>query len=190
MMHATMHDLKTVLYNILQQNNIVPKYFGLGFIQCKINENYRAHFYHPDIKPIVNIKEEIHDHRYNFTSYIVKGKLTNITYDFIEDDNGIFVKQFESCNKDIEVIDNKITNGNIFLKYEQDITEGNNYFMDHTWFHTVETDKCVTLLSRTNYMKEYSNVIRPINQEKICPFSKNISEDECWKIIKELLEIK
>lgn len=179
---------KEELYFYLKNNNIKPNYFGLGFIQCKISESIRAHFYHPSIQPIVNIEEEIHDHRYNFTSYILHGKLINKRYKFVEDDNGQYIKQFESCNKNIEVKDQKITIGNIenFGKSDN-LIENCNYYMDHRWFHTIQSENCVTLLRRSEYKKEYSNVIRPINSEKICPFSKTVDAQECWNIIKELL---
>lgn len=180
--------MNAVLYEVLRKNAIVPQYFGLGFIQCKINDNYRAHFYHPEIKPIVNI-EEIHDHRYNFTSYVVKGSIKNKLYEFIEDSEGEYCKKHESCNPLIEVEPNAVY-GNIKLLSRNVINENESYFMNHMWFHKVSTEKCVTLLSRTNYTKEYSNVIRSKYSVKICPFSETMPEDDCWKIIKELLEIK
>ena len=65
---------KLELKEILLKTN--PQYFGLGFIQCKINQHERVHIYHPDLMPIVNIEEEIHNHRYDFESTILMGKLT------------------------------------------------------------------------------------------------------------------
>ena len=76
---------KQELKNILLQTK--PHYFGLGFIQCKINQYERIHVYHPDLMPIVNIEEEVHNHRYDFESKILMGKIKNKKYQFLENKN-------------------------------------------------------------------------------------------------------
>jgi hypothetical protein len=58
-----------------------PHWFGLGFIQLKLTNNERMHFWHPDLQPIVP-EEEIHDHRYDFESFVIKGELRHQIYTF------------------------------------------------------------------------------------------------------------
>lgn len=166
----------------------VPSYFGLGFIQCKISSGKRYHFYHPTVLPIVNIEEEIHDHRYDFFSTILFGSLENKIYSFTENVDGNYYKQYESCEEG-KKSPSKITKGNIeLLSQEIHSVSNGNYIMLHTMFHTVSAKLCVTRLNRSIYKKRYSNVIRPINELKICPFSLKLKESECWSVINDILD--
>jgi len=57
----------------------------------------------------------------------------------------------------------------------------------HDEFHRVKATDCITLLSRSDYKKEFAQIITPINQESICPFSKQIPEEQLWNIIKKMI---
>lgn len=176
---------KNEIYKLIE--NTTPAFFGLGFIQCKINFHERVHFYHPELVPTVNIEEEIHDHRYDFTSKVLKGSLRNRIYCFGPFKNGSHYKQSESCNEHVKIEDNPKTIGHIFIKSDTTHHCGESYSLTHDQFHTVSSDICITHLTRTDYKKELSHVIRPLNGQVICPFSKKLSIDECWKIIEKCL---
>lgn len=175
------------IYQILE--GVSPKFFGLGFIQCKINEKERIHFYHPDLKPTVNSLEEIHNHRYDFVSKILRGSINNKMYHFFDSRENTHYKQSESCNENIKIEDNNKELG--FISLFSDLTHKTNetYSLHHTNFHTIETDFCITHLKRTIYKKEFADVVRPIDGKVICPFEKKLSQDDCWTIIKECIEI-
>lgn len=188
-------NINNKIWEQLTLKKTKPMFFGLGFIQCKISSEERYHFYHPSLIPVVNIEEEIHDHRYDFVSTIIKGTLTNKIYDFKENINNtsinnLYIKTKESCDKNKEVMDDIKKYGNISLILESDYNEGQQYFMDNNTFHTVKAINCITHLKRSEYKKELANVIRPEKTVKICPFSIVIDEEKCWELIKEMLEIK
>lgn len=171
------------LYNLLKEKQVKPNFFGLGFIQCKVSNSERYHFYHPSLLPTINYEEEVHDHRYDFNSKILKGHLRNKLYEFNENIDGKYNLQQESCNPNIKVKDSFIKYGNLKLISDVTYKENDTYFMGHTCFHTVESSLAITHLIRSEYKKEFANVIRNNNNKKICPFEKQISEKECWEFI-------
>lgn len=177
------------LYQTIRQLERKPCYFGLGFIQLKINENERFHFYHPSLLPIINIEEEVHNHRYDFISEVLVGELNNKIYHFSSDINGHYQKEYESCNANIILSkeDKNIQLGELKLFTCMKINKGEKYFMDNRTFHTLETKVCMTKLTRSQYLQQYAEVVRPINTEIICPFSQKISESDCWDIIEEVM---
>lgn len=177
---------KKYLLQILKETN--PHYFGLGFIQCKINKYERIHIYHPDLMPIVNIEEEVHNHRYDFESTILLGSITNKKYEFIEGSKQTHFLQNESCNETIKVENNQNKYGTINLISEDTVNVGESYFMRYDEFHTFQTTQCITYLKRSDYKQDLAQVIRPLNNEIICPFSKKLKEEECWEIINKTLK--
>ena len=178
---------KQELKNILLQTK--PHYFGLGFIQCKINQYERIHVYHPDLMPIVNIEEEVHNHRYDFESKILMGKIKNKKYQFLENKNTpTHFLQDESCNENNKQDNSEKIYGNIILQSEQCINKDETYFMQYKEFHTFQTTKCITYLKRSDYKQEMAQVIRLLEGEIICPFSVKLSPEQCWEIINDCLQ--
>lgn len=180
-----------VLYQELKNLQAKPQYFGLGFIQLKVNALERYHFYHPDLLPVVNIEEEVHNHRYDFESEIILGSLTNKIYHFEQSENGLYLLENESCSEIKLTEDQKNKKiGNIELFSTIVYEKGNKYFMDYRTYHTVNTKKCVTKLTRSKYLQETAQVIRPIDSLTICPFSLKLDESVCWDIIKKVIDNK
>lgn len=54
---------------------VIPHYFGLGFIQLKLSEHWRIHFWMPSWPTIPGAETEFHDHRYDFISKVLHGRL-------------------------------------------------------------------------------------------------------------------
>tara|TARA_Y100000034_G_scaffold136841_1_gene216279 strand:- start:4528 stop:5115 length:588 start_codon:yes stop_codon:yes gene_type:complete len=165
----------------LQENERIY-FFGLGFIQIKLSDKYRIHFYN---KKLPSITDSIHNHRYDFNSYILKGEFTNQV--FKEDKGGeLFTLNNESCNPEIEAPE---LSKKIYLTEDSKkvYKEGESYFMDYTWLHKVESDYAITLLERSNYKQEFAQIALKENEENICAFSKKIDEKLLWSIIGEML---
>lgn len=161
-------------------------YFGLGFIQLKIDDTYRLHFYSPELPPIT---EDIHNHRYDFYSRILKGSLTNYRYSIANGSD--FIMSNESCNPDIDAPANKKF-CNAALASQNTYTGDKSYAdksyrVAHDEFHRVEATNCITLLSRSDYKKEFAQVVVPRNKESVCPFSKQIPEKRLWEIIENMI---
>ena len=83
----------------LKKNAESIHYFGLGFIQVKINFPNRIHFYTTQLDKTVQ-EEEIHNHRYNFKSQILKGRFTQTIFTANKTDLSYthYMTQ-ESCNE-------------------------------------------------------------------------------------------
>lgn len=167
----------------LKSNYQMIHYFGLGFIQLKINDDLRLHFYTHKL-PSIMPKEEIHNHRYNFTSVILKGVLGYELYTPIEGSR--YIKRTVSCdpNKpvpdDAEECDIVCINSGFY-------TEGSHYRLNRDIFHRVwSPDEAITQVWRNRDRREFAQAIGHPN-EQVCPFSKTVDEDELWEIVESML---
>jgi hypothetical protein len=174
-------NIKEIDYNWLRNNHERIYFFGLGFIQLKINETYRLHFYIPELPSFV---DHPHNHRYDFESTILKGEFTNNIYKEV---TGLdFIIQEDSCSEGF-IPTKKPRNANFELVSSTTYTTGETYSMNHETFHTVKADRAITLLKRSAYKKELADVAYPSNQKKVCPFMSKLSEDLLWDYIKQEL---
>jgi hypothetical protein len=170
----------------IKKNNIKIHYFGLGFIQVKLNDFERLHFYTNKLSKTVE-DEEIHNHRYNFVSLILKGKFTQSIFEVKSDINGDYLLTKESCDENNKM-DFPKEPVSIIKVYEQYYLESHSYHINHNTFHTVHAeDNTITFLKRSTYMKEYADVIFHKNKSLTCPFSNKVSENDLYDIIKSML---
>lgn len=164
--------------NWLKENHQMIHYFGLGFIQLKINDEYRLHFYSPELPPIIG-EEDIHNHRYDFESLILKGEFSQDLFSVVEGDTHL--KTFENCSEDkVDVPSEKCS---IKLISTENYKSGDKYKISHKDFHRVRAKNCITLLRRGPKVKELAEVIIPAQNQAICPFSLKIDKDTLWKIV-------
>lgn len=174
--------------NWLKNNHEMIHFFGLGFIQLKINSSFRIHFYSPKLPSIIG-DEDFHNHRYDFVSRILKGHFSQEIAEIAERiDGNTHVMEDESCQKDNKI---KTERKSCSIKTIEKnfFRQGEFYSLKHNQFHRVKNpiDNCITLLCRGKYQKEFAQVIRPIDVIGVCPFSKKIEEKELWEIIEEML---
>jgi hypothetical protein len=167
----------------LKKNHQMIHYFGLGFIQLKIDKHNRLHFYTPELPPIID-EEDIHNHRYDFTSSILRGKMEQQL--FVEIPGATHIKEDESCQADVKP-ETSPSNCSVLMTSSHTYAEGSSYFIDHDTFHRVKTNNCITHLNRGGYKKKYAQVIRPMESGKICPFSQKIEEGRLWEIIETMI---
>jgi len=163
-----------------------PHWFGLGFIQLKIDDDRRLHFWHPDLMADTP-EEELHDHRYEFTSRIVRGAMTHETWEFVEDQYGDHEMVEVSCEPGKEADPNPVARGHVRLAGRYTMVEGSVYTFPPTGFHRIEASRAVTLLTRGPKVRDVARVIKELGAPTVCPFSKDIPEDELWGYIADLL---
>jgi len=178
-------DLKT-----LQERHTKIHFFGLGFIQVKVSDKERFHFYHPELSAFVP-PEEIHNHRYDFTSRVLKGCFEHEIYSVVDRStagirNG---KAREvSCDPnepapeaEIDVLATKLTT--VRLK------AGSNYDLHSDTFHRVlpATEPTITHLTRGEKKTAFATVVSTA-EERVCPFSRNLEETELWDWVKKIVE--
>lgn len=170
--------------NYLRSFGVEPAYFGLGFIQLKIQEHKRLHFYHGSLPVLV---EEPHDHRYNFISYIMQGVFEQTIYGWQQDPDGEHQKFWEDC-KPNSVVPAEPERGRIWDMIHTEQGAGTHYQIYADTLHTVRArENCITYLVRQPPFKDYAAVVRKDGAEKVCPFSQPIPVDQCWEMIEDML---
>jgi hypothetical protein len=168
--------------NWLKSTGATPHWFGLGFIQLKISDTQRLHFWHPDLVANTH-EEEIHDHRYNFASRILRGSIVNHTYCFNVNNNGKYTLSKTDCSPNF-VSDASYT-GDVSLLSSSTLSAGDEYYMSADTFHRIEATHAVTLLTREPTTKAFARVAALNDELTTCPFSRNIPTNKLWDYIEE-----
>jgi hypothetical protein len=171
----------------LKENHQMIHFFGLGFIQLKIDPYTRLHFYTTKFSPIV-ADDSAHNHRYDFISHILFGELKQYLYLFKEDPLGQYVLEQEACQEGAEPSPTKRT-GDLIEQSAKSYGPGGSYTLLSSEFHKVEARQdTITYLLRGHQTKTLADVIRHKDSEKVCPFSKKISETDLWLIVDEMIK--
>ena len=178
-----------MLIDELKSYNVKPAFFGLGFIQLKINDKERYHFWHEDLPGII-AEEEIHDHRYDFISEVLYGSLYQEVWDFEENYLGTHEMYEVSCDAENTVDPSYICTGDVYLTSSYELIVGSKYTMFADTFHKAKplNGYAVTKLTRSATTKSMARVIKPKNTSHICPFSVKYSEKELWEKIESMLK--
>lgn len=164
-----------------------PKFFGLGFIQLKLSEEERLHFYHPSLTANVP-EEELHDHRYDFRSKVLAGSLTNEIWTFTSDPKGEQELVKVSCEPGVPVpADMKPVVGRAAKALSFETIAGAEYTIGHDQFHRVYGQECITHIQRQPKAKPFASVIRGTGADHVCPFGVEMSTAECWDLIGEMV---
>jgi hypothetical protein len=163
-------------------------FFGLGFIQVKVSDERRFHFYHKALPAFVDTP---HNHRYNFTSNVINGRLTNYIWRETSDGPQKGVIERVSCRKD-EEIDPQTRHTTIECESLFLTCAGSGYYLQHNVLHSVVPDLArgpvVTHIMRGPIVKEYADAFRPEGLERVCPFSRNMKTQDLWLIVEECLK--
>ena len=180
-MYTTIND---ITIEDLKKKCTMIHYFGLGFIQVKLGPTHRVHFYTDLLPPIVD-KEDVHNHRYDFTSKILHGNFHQELFKIVE--GNTYTLHNESCKEGYEETTSEQIVCGIEKIDDRWFYKGETYSISHETFHRVEATDAITMLTRSEYKKELAQVTRPINAPKICPFSKKIEDWELWQIVETIL---
>lgn len=163
-----------------------PQWFGLGFIQIKLDAKRRMHFWHPDLMADTS-EEELHDHRYDFHSTIVAGGLTHEEWNFVPDPSGDHELAEVSCKPGTSTEPKVLERGNVKAGNTYNMCAGSSYSFKKECFHRIRASKAVTFLQRGEVAKDYARILRPIGQPSVCPFSRQIPEPKLWDYMADLL---
>lgn len=172
--------------NFLKANAKKIHFFGLGFIQIKIDDFHRVHVY-TDKFPSTTMEEEIHNHRYQFNSAILKGTLTQKIYSVRDDRDGHYLLTKEVCNPEIEKKEHHATSCDVTLTQVHHFAAGTVYWTAANTFHQVESKNAVTFITRGGYEKSEADVVYHHSKTTTCPFSIKVSEEKLWEIVEEVL---
>ena len=182
--------------DVLRGYGVTPEYFGLGMIQLKISDTSRLHFYHDDLPVLV---DEPHNHRYPFHSSVLNGSLYQEIFEFVPEtyDKLLYDNQCSHVMAEVSCDPAKpgtriIAKGGCRSMMATNHLKGSSYWISADTFHTVlAADNCITLLDRNaKAEKEFASVIRAQDSVPVCPFSAPINEEECWRLIEDMLPKK
>lgn len=176
-------------YDWIRRNAQLIHYFGLGFIQVKLSADVRMHFYTDRIDPTVT-EEEIHNHRYDFRSDVIRGMLQHKLYSC-----RYLPEVFEGTHWLGEVSCDPKKPGRstgipvvLTLACQTRMSAGSHYTLDKDTFHRVESKNAITFLHTVPREREFANVARPIGSSPaVCPFSKQVPEVDLWKIVRGMM---
>ena len=169
----------------LRANATKAHFFGLGFIQVKLDDLHRVHFYHRDIPAFV---EDPHDHRYDFISIVKRGCLLNKVWKLIPgDDHEV---SFVDCRLGGEQAPSEFRTGVVALGSFK-THEGSGYHMHSETLHTVhpvfELGPVITLVQRELPFKDHARSVKPVANLSVCPFSRPMPDDELWQIVRDCI---
>ena len=172
----------------LKASGCEPHWFGLGFVQLKLNEHERIHFWHPGHGQITP-EEELHDHRYGFTSLVLGGEILHEIWEWTACQDGDHEMVEVSCKPGTDAAPAPLGRGRVAAAGRHVLQAGMEYSFSPEGFHKGGTRiGAITFLTRGPVVKDTARVIRPVGQPSVCPFSAPKSSDECWSIISGLLQ--
>lgn len=167
------------------RRNGTPQWFGLGFIQLKLTETTRLHFWHPSLKGGLSFEEELHDHRYDFTSTILKGALSTEIWS-VHDGLGHEMYRV-SCTPDSDQSPAFLRTCKPRLECTYQTGVGQSYSLPMDTFHRTSAETCITFLERGETVKEHARVIRSPREAMSCPFATTIPAEKLWATIDEMI---
>lgn len=158
--------------------------FGLGFIQIKLGLSTRVHLYTDKVKQTTE-PEEVHDHRYGFTSDVLMGSLTNELYHVNKDPEGNFTLREVTCKKGVEGESEPLYHCELKSLGKFIQKAGSSYALQADTFHRVSASEgTLTFLTRDPPpYPEHARVVGKRDRPLVCPFSANtFTVEELWGI--------
>jgi hypothetical protein len=176
--------------NALRKTGARPAYFGLGFIQLKLNETERLHFWHESFPGVVD-EDDLHDHRYNFESTVLAGSIWHETWTFLTStlSNATHQMLEVSCSPDAAHEPKLLAHGWARRSNKYVLTAGSSYTINMDEFHRGGPNRrAVTLVRREPTIKELARVVRPVGYYHVCPFSNKLgTEDQLWDMMNRII---
>jgi hypothetical protein len=164
-----------------------PYWFGLGFVQLKLSDTERIHFWSPEI-PYPE-REEIHNHRYDFTSHVLAGQVIHETFLVMNifKDNTLATHEIftTTCMPGVEGTVEETTPCDLRATGIYTLNSGSTYHFPHTMFHTTKDTKfAITHLTRVLPKPlEFASVVKLRGAETVCPFKEKLPTKVCWEHI-------
>jgi len=161
-------------------------FFGLGFIQVKLNDSVRYHFYCPDLPQFT---DSPHDHRYWFVSTVLRGSLRNKIWEIDPSEGGRpKIQRYDSCGSG-EAPPRLTCEVQAKVRTEFVVQEGSQYFIPADVFHQVMAVSlpCITMIQRGPKEKKFARILEDFDTVPVCPFSKVLEEHILWDHVRSCL---
>lgn len=168
------------------------RYFGLGFIQIKLDAAVRLHFWVPDWPTIPGAETELHDHRYVFESQVLTGALEHELFvlpDVLRtapegtDEEIVAV----SCKPEVEGTPQILGYATPRPVATMTVRAPDRYRMDPLVLHRARPiGVTITQVTRGPQQRDSARVVRSIGAPFVCPFALPITEEMCWDRVRAM----
>lgn len=171
-----------------------PRVHGNGFIQVDLGGNERLHVWgHSDI-PRQDVYTGIHDHRFDFVSTVIRGRLLNVTYAAAPSAAGEW-QVYRPRVREGE--DTKLVPQDTYwsllpvsIEMVSSASASRRYGMISEVIHeTIPRGPAATIIRKTGVDENYEpRVFVPVGAEPDNDFDRyGFSEERLWSIIREVL---
>lgn len=165
---------------------------GNGFIQIDLPDNKRVNVWgHPAI-PRQNVATQLHDHRFDFYSFVLRGAMVNATYkafpvDMQRATHDVYTPQArEGEDTVLRALDNPVK---LHPYHAQVVQKGDSYRLPAGMIHeTFVNQPTATLMLKGD--------VRPIPVRVFCPIGKKpdndfvrhavLPETDLWEIVRDV----
>lgn len=167
---------------------------GNGFIQVPLAGGGRMHVWHPEC-PRQKVSTDIHDHRFSFTSTVIRGVLINTLFRTDPHASGrpwkVYAPGDGSTGQDHDSLFDTGCRLSCTWYSGKVISAGDTYKMEHRAFHqsVPKSERAVTVMFKTQVLPELgpSRVLVPEGQEPDNDFSREHDRDFLWRLVREAL---
>ena len=192
-----MWDPWQITYPLLKEVGKGIRVHGNGFIQIDMGYCQRVHVWGFEEIPRQQVSTQIHNHRFDFKSTLLSGRLENRRYSVfrvLTHDPGYYHLYYASATKGEETKLVRSEGGEIVHPVCDDtqiLYPSMTYRMDHLEYHeSVPHELSMTLITKTAvYGPAQPGVLVPIGSEPGNDFKRSgRDEDELWAIVKQACE--
>lgn len=172
--------------NYLRALGVQPSFFGLGFIQFKIDERKRLHLWHPEFLELTGgvYDDEWHDHRYPFQSQVLVGSITNQLAAHVDASNGEY-EVWEVCCEGNGA--DRAGNAHLFEVGTFITGVGETYSLHQDALHKATAERCMTLQNRLDAPSKLKARVVTKDYRSPNPFSINVSSKRLWEIMEDVV---
>lgn len=168
---------------------------GLGFLQVKLPGNQRIHVWHPDLpKRSCYHHSNIHDHRFGFTSKVLKGTQVNQYYRVIlnhprSPSHKFYLHEGDRTKHGNRPWIHDFTGSLEPIGITQIINPGESYNVSPYIYHATSCKGiCITLMTKTSEHIQGAHSTCRIDVEPDINFDRHmLSETEMWSIFNTAL---
>jgi hypothetical protein len=171
-----------------------PRVHGNGFIQIDLPGDRRAHFWGHHAIPRQSSATPIHDHRFDFSSRVLRGSIVNVTYyetwgegrDF-----EIYTPVFrQGEDTKLEPTGRQIRVEPVRVQMFTPEMTANSYFSVAGVFHeTMVNEPTATLITKGQTYQITPRVLVPLGKQPDNEFTRyDVSESDIWAIVEDILK--
>jgi hypothetical protein len=179
----------------LMSTGNVPRVHGNGFLQLDIAPGVRLHIWGHSALPRQRINTAIHNHRFDFESTIIAGRLVNVEYVVNFHDPEFTHEMYTPQARDGEdTILVPVCDGGIGVSLETPnvrlLNVGDRYTMQAARFHETFSDQpSATIMRKTGITKVEPTVLVPKGVKPDNAFNRNtaLGVKDMWGIIEDVL---